>query len=100
MNTRLGIALPSLDKPLDRYPLGTQHQILLHWEKIRGTIPERITQVEQEINLQQALLNQESDIEKSSVINYQIAELASIINDLQIWYRFHSSSTRGKMDLR
>ncbi len=98
-NARLGIALPCLKGPLQQKPLETQHQILLHWEKIRGTIPERIAAIEQEIAFHQILLNQEGNLDEASAINDQIVACASMINDLHIWYRLHGNAVQGKLDL-
>lgn len=84
---RLGISLPELENPWEEYPEHSQETILSQWENIRGTIPDRIKEVEHEIDDKQEQLNIEEDFEKSCRINSDIAELASIINDLWIWYR-------------
>lgn len=84
---RLGIALPSLAHPWESYSYIQQKEILLQWEEIRGIIPDRIKEIECEINKKQAQLNDEEHFDKSCELNDQIAQLASIINDLQIWYR-------------
>lgn len=86
-NERLGIELPKLDNEWKRYNSYTQQLILAHWEKVRGTIPDRIVELEHVINKKQAALNIEEDFAESCRLNSQISELASIINDLWIWYR-------------
>ena len=84
---RLGIPVPDLMVEWDDYSKETKQFILLHWEKIRGSIPDRIAELEQEINYKQAKLSDESDFPLSCKLNTEIAELASIINDLWLWYR-------------
>jgi hypothetical protein len=87
LDERLGIPLPSLTKQWDDYSKETQAVILLEWEQIRGKIPDRIQLLEKEINLKQAQLETEEDFKHSCLLNSEIAELASIINDLWIWFR-------------
>ncbi len=84
---RLGISIPDLTLEWDEYNKETQQYILLHWERIRGSIPDRIAELEQEINFKQAKLSDESDFPRSCKLNTEIADLASIINDLWLWYR-------------
>lgn len=96
-SSRLGISLPALKKDWEEYDLHTQNAILLHWEKIRGAIPDRIAELEQEINTKQAQLSDESNFFKSCELNSEIAELASIINDLWLWYRTHQDMSSDKL---
>ncbi len=84
---RLGILIPELALDWDEYSKDTQEQVLFQWEKIRGAIPDRIAELEAEINHKQAQLDDESDFLRSCQLNSDIAELASIINDLWLWYR-------------
>ncbi|MDR7000861.1 hypothetical protein [Neobacillus niacini] len=84
---RLGIQLPDIQLDWEHYSRKTQAAILLYWEQIRGTIPDRIAELENTINRKQAQLSDESDFPRSCELNSEIAELASIINDLWIWYR-------------
>lgn len=84
---RLGIRLPYLYAEWETYARETQAEILFEWEAIRGTIPERIEELENEINEKQARLGQEEDFATSCQLNSEISELASIINDLWIWFR-------------
>ncbi|CAM4310835.1 hypothetical protein [Paenibacillus tarimensis] len=87
LDTRLGIELPSLDTDWDQISVMERSAILEHWEMIRGTIPDRIIALERLINKLQARLNEEDDFEVSCRLNSDIAEQASRINDLHIWYR-------------
>ena len=84
---RLGIHVPDLAQDWDYYPIKIQHGILFRWEQIRGWIPDRIAELEQVINIKQTQLSDEDDFPRSCELNSEIAELASIINDLWIWYR-------------
>ncbi|MFE8704213.1 hypothetical protein ACFYKX_26980 [Cytobacillus sp. FJAT-54145] len=86
-NERLGIPIPVLYQEWDQYSKETQQSILFQWEKIRGRIPDRIADLEEVINTKQAQLSDESDFIRSCQLNSEIAELASIINDLWLWYR-------------
>lgn len=93
LDKRLGIRLPSLKKNWDDYPRKTQEEIFLTWEKIRGTIPTRIFELEKIINEKQEQLSDEGDFQRSCELNSEIAELASIINDLWIWYRLNDDGS-------
>nr|WP_263325429.1 hypothetical protein [Neobacillus sp. Marseille-Q6967] len=84
---RLGIPIPALTTEWNEYNKETQNEILFHWEKIRGSIPDRIAELEKTINKKQAQLYDESSFTRSCELNNEIAELASIINDLWLWYR-------------
>lgn len=84
---RLGIHIPVLTLEWEQYSKETQEEILLRWERIRGSIPDRIIDLEHEINHKQAQLSDENDFNISCQLNSEIAELASIINDLWLWYR-------------
>jgi hypothetical protein len=84
---RLKINLPHLIKEWDMYSLSIQNSILAEWEKIRGSIPDRIAELEDEINLKQHELNHEENFKRSCQLNEEISQLASVINDLWIWFR-------------
>jgi hypothetical protein len=96
-NSRLGIPLPDLQGNWEDYNLDTRHTILLHWEKIRGSIPDRIAELEKTINLKQAQLSDESDFIRSCELNSEISQLASIINDLWLWYRTQQDISAEKI---
>ncbi|WP_026693658.1 hypothetical protein [Peribacillus kribbensis] len=86
-DSRLGIDIPSLAKEWDLYSLEARQEYLLAWETIRGKIPDRIKELEGLISLKQEQLDQEENFTVCCSINFEIAELASIINDLWLWYR-------------
>ncbi|WP_449538394.1 hypothetical protein [Ferdinandcohnia sp. Marseille-Q9671] len=86
---RLGIQLPHLNDSWEEYSDDVQQSILLEWEKIRGHIPDRISEIETVINKKQEQLGNELNFERSCELNNEISECASIINDLWIWYRMN-----------
>lgn len=88
---RLGIRLPRLQYEWERYSRETQVRILFEWEAIRGTIPDRIKELEKRINEKQERLQQEEDFAVSCQLNHEISELASVINDLWIWFRMRQT---------
>lgn len=87
VDDRLGIALPELLKDWDEFSPQEKELILSDWEEIRGKIPDRIHELEKLINQKQEQLNTEDNFMESCKLNGQIAELASTINDLHLWFR-------------
>ncbi|KMJ55242.1 hypothetical protein AB685_28280 [Bacillus sp. LL01] len=92
-DSRLQISLPRFHTVWDELDQDRQAQILRSWEEIRGNIPERVKELEVVINEKQAALTEELNFERSCHLNSEIAELASIINDLWIWFRLNPSLT-------
>lgn len=86
-NARLGIRLPELHYEWHEYTEEERTKILLEWEMIRGSIPDRVKYFEEQINIKQDQLNREEDFAESCRLNFAIAELASCIHDLNLWYR-------------
>ncbi len=86
-NERLGIPLPQLDRDFEEYSDREQASILLRWEEIRGTIPDRVKQLERVIIQKQNQLNVEDNFRESCRLNSEIADLASTINELHLWFR-------------
>ncbi len=97
MDDRLGIQLPLLNKDWHEYGVAEQEGIVAEWEIIRGHIPDRIKELEVSINSRQAQLNVEENFERSCQLNSEISELASIINDLWIWYRTNQNVIEEKI---
>lgn len=93
---RLGIRLPELDVEWEDYTEEERASILVEWEMIRGSIPDRVKYFEERIEIEQAQLNIEEDFAESCRINTRIAELASCINDLHLWYRVNQEMSTGK----
>lgn len=84
---RLGIPLPELQVDWEELSAAEQADILLQWERIRGRIPNRILDLERMIIEKQGRLDKEDDFPMSCRLNSEIAELASTINDLHLWFR-------------
>ncbi|WP_347549291.1 hypothetical protein ABFG93_17465 [Pseudalkalibacillus hwajinpoensis] len=84
---RLQISVPVLEGYWEDLPHTVQATILFKWEQTKSSIPDRIAELEHFIIEKQEQLNREADFQRSCLLNAQIAELASIINDLWIWYR-------------
>ncbi|WP_017726580.1 hypothetical protein [Halalkalibacterium ligniniphilum] len=90
---RLGISLPNLHNEWELYEPHIQEKILFEWEQIRGQIPDRVQDVEKQINEHQRRLYEEEDFERSCMLNSKISELASVINDLWIWFRINQATS-------
>ena len=95
-DNHLGIEIPHLQEDWEDIPEKMQHAILLKWEQVRGKIPDRIKELEHYINAKQHHLNNEEDFEISCKLNSEIADLASIINDLWLWYRLTQNVSEGR----
>ncbi len=93
-NSRLRIHLPYLTNEWHAYSSQEQESVLLEWERVRGAIPDRIHEIEVEIEQLQGELSQEEGFDKSCRINGEISERASQINDLWIWYRTNPEKTQ------
>jgi hypothetical protein len=94
-NDRLGIQIPVINN-WESLSDEVQQSILLYWEKSRGSIPDRIIDLEKQINCKQEKLEKENNFELSCQLNNEIAELASIINDLWLWFRTHQDLTEKR----
>ncbi|HHY72725.1 MAG TPA: hypothetical protein GX497_05790 [Bacillus bacterium] len=97
MDDRLGILLPLLNKEWHQYSAVEQQTIVAAWENSRGHIPDRIKELETTINVKQSKLDIEEDFVCSCQLNSEISELASIINDLWIWYRMNQNVIEEKI---
>jgi hypothetical protein len=86
-STRHGIALPCLTDDWEALCLDKQTAVLAKWEMIRGNIPEHIIRFEITIREKTQRMFNEDDFVETCRINDDIADLASIINDLNIWFR-------------
>lgn len=94
---RLGIEVPTLQLDWEQHSERIRQKILLYWEQIRGGIPDRIASLEKVINEKQSQLESETDFNRSCQLNNEIAELASIINDLWLWYRTDQEMEKEKV---
>jgi len=86
-NERLGIKIPVLDREWYEYAKAEQEAMILQWEVIRSRIPDRIQELEAEINLLQAEASQEDDWDRVCELYEQLYTIASVINDLNIWHK-------------
>lgn len=84
---RLGIPVPALESDWEDLSLEQQQAVLARWEIVRGEIPERIVRLEARIRRMQDQMSQEDDFAACCRLNADIAEMASRINDLNIWFR-------------
>ncbi|GED66443.1 hypothetical protein BRE01_01450 [Brevibacillus reuszeri] len=84
---RLGIRLPALNLEWEEYSSTERADILLEWEEIRATIPDQILRVETIIIAKTTQMSEEENFTRSCELNSEIHELASVINDLNIWFR-------------
>ncbi|MFD2371975.1 hypothetical protein ACFSO0_18775 [Brevibacillus sp. GCM10020057] len=87
LDERLGIRLPALEKEWEAYSDEERADILLEWEEIRATIPDQIIRIEAVIIEKTKQMSEEEDFIRSCQLNSEIHELASVINDLNIWFR-------------
>ncbi|MFA9557944.1 hypothetical protein ACERII_11610 [Evansella sp. AB-rgal1] len=94
---RLGISLPKLEKEWVGYTTEEQSEILSIWEKERAKIPDRIKELENSLHRKTDMLLTENDVEAMVQHNSKIVFLASIINDLNIWYRIEPTLTEPIM---
>lgn len=91
-DTRLGIQTPRLTKDWDEFSGSEQAEILLYWEQVRGAIPDRIFAFEREIGELQRQMNEEEDFGRVIELNWLIAEIASRINDLNLYFRLNQDA--------
>lgn len=91
LDDRLGIPLPNLTKTWEDYSIREQQDIIVSWESIRGRIPDRIAELETMINSKLHELGEENNFDRSCTLNSEISELASIINELWLWYRMNQN---------
>ncbi len=93
---RLGISIPNLQVEWESLSIIDQENIIHQWDIIREAIPDRIKALELEILKRQQQLDIEENFVKSCHLNSEISELASIINDLNLWYRIDQEVTSDK----
>lgn len=84
---RLGIPLPRFGVPWEQMNAVERACVVERWELIRGQIPAAILAREAKIRRLLDELFEEEDFVRCCSLNAEIAEAASAIHDLQIWYR-------------
>ncbi|UOF90595.1 hypothetical protein LSG31_22530 [Fodinisporobacter ferrooxydans] len=84
---RLLIPLPELDQEWEMYTRSEQMTIIAEWERIRAQIPVRIREFEREFMDTFESLHHANDAQSIAELSEKMAELSSIINELNVWYR-------------
>ncbi|MDB5085407.1 MAG: radical protein, partial [Bacilli bacterium] len=84
---RLGIELLIVYEDWDAIPKKVREQIIFHWEDIRGRIPDRIKTLDHQLEEIQQTINQEQNWERICDYFTESHTIATIINELNIWYR-------------
>jgi hypothetical protein len=87
LDDRLGIRLPVLSREWEEYSREEQETMILEWEAIRARIPDRVKVLEEEIDRRQVQVAAEEDWDRVCELYGEIFNLASIINDLNIWQK-------------
>ncbi|MFD2329707.1 hypothetical protein ACFSR7_10690 [Cohnella sp. GCM10020058] len=87
LDSRLGIPLPRFDVRWEEMNVLERAGVVERWELIRGRIPDAIMAREADIRRLLDELFEEEDFVRCCSLNEEIAEAASVIHDLQIWYR-------------
>ncbi|MFC3804151.1 hypothetical protein [Cohnella sp. GCM10012308] len=86
-DSRLGIPLPRFDVPWEEMDALERAGVVERWELIRGRIPDAIMAREADIRRLLDELFDEEDFVRCCWLNEKISQAASVIHDLQIWYR-------------
>jgi hypothetical protein len=84
---RLGIRLPYLEAEWEELSADERQSMIMEWEQIKAKIPDRIMEIEREIDRKQQQVMREDDWDTVCRLYEQIYALASLINDLHIWMR-------------
>ena len=94
-NSRLGIHVPEFDQEWESYSVKDQSDIIQRWDQERAKIPDQIRKLEHEIIRKQDAMF-EMSFEEYLIVHRQIVDLASRINDLNIWYRTEGHITNHR----
>ena len=86
-DARLGIEIPVLEVSGNHYPPVCELIFYYIGNKFAVQLPDRIMKLEATIIYKQNQLDKEDDFPTSCRLNSEIADLASIINDLHLWFR-------------
>lgn len=84
-NDRLGIRIPVLHQEWVSYTTAEQEAMIAEWERISARIPDRIKELEADIEATQLEAAGEDDWDRFCALYEEIFRIASIINDLNIW---------------
>lgn len=84
---RLGIKLPHLMQEWEDMHAEERQAMIMEWEQIKAKIPDRIMELEKQIEVRQEKVAKENDWDTIVILYGEIYSLASVINDLHIWSR-------------
>lgn len=93
LDKKLGIKIPHFEKDWDVYTMEEQLNIIRLWEHERAKIPDRIKEIEHEIIEKQELMY-DMDFDEYCNLHKEIVDMASAINDLNIWFRTDGHITK------
>lgn len=96
-NKRLGIEIPIFNISWEELNQDEQKQILYRWEHVRSGIPDRIKELETEIHKRELQLQIEDNFQTFCQLSEEIADMASKVIDLNLWFRTHEDITPEKV---
>jgi hypothetical protein len=92
---RLGIELPQQDREWWEYSLQAQAEMIERWEAIKARIPDRIKELEKQIDEKHHEISREDDWERVCQLYEEYFAIASVINDLNIWAKVEPGLSHG-----
>ncbi|QPC47225.1 hypothetical protein [Mangrovibacillus cuniculi] len=84
---RLDLHVPLKTIPWEKLSNDETKAIEVFWETERGKIPTKIKSLDQKMERIQEYLSKEESFKKACEWNDALSNLASIVNDLWLWYR-------------
>ena len=92
---RLGIQLPQHDREWWEYSLDEQAEMIQEWERIKSRIPDRILELERNIEDKHQEIGREDDWDRVCELYEEYFAIASVINDLNIWAKIEPGLSNG-----
>jgi hypothetical protein len=86
-NDRLCIPLPAFPQPFEEMAPTDQEDVIVVWESIRARIPDRILELEHNIQSHLDTIRETDDWEQIIALFNQISDIASRIAELNTWQR-------------
>ncbi|RIV28603.1 hypothetical protein D2Q93_02295 [Alicyclobacillaceae bacterium I2511] len=96
---RLGIELPDLTTPYDELSHTQQEELIAYWEGVKAHIPDQIMKFERDIEGLLQVVHHEEDWDIIAAHFADISDLASRINELNMWRRVDPSLTASTADI-
>lgn len=84
---RLDLFVPIKNIPWQALSYDETKAVEVYWETERGKIPTKIKELDRRMEQLQECLSREESFEKACEWNDSLSSLASIVNDLWLWYR-------------